>query len=365
MRHAAVSGVALILALLTVATVLPAYAAEPAAEAGSPWETAAEMQTPGAETAQQPVIDGALPAEGILTSTDGEQLPGEEESVPAEAEQLPGEEEAVPGDGEQLTAEEAVPADAEQLPAEEVSEPAVPPFLYVDGAGAAVDHYIADGVTYVSVVDFVRAMDPAGTVTWTGDGIRVETGRLAMSANAKDAYLEANGRYLYLEDGIQLSNGRAMLPLSILAKVFDAQLSWDGATSTAHVTRGSGALESGDTFYDEEAVYLLSHIINAESGNQPLAGKISVGNVIMNRVASSLFPNTISDVIYQKNQFSPTVNGAFQKTPTESSVIAAKLVLDGAVVMDDALFFNTVNCRSWAAKHRTLIDVIGGHAFYR
>src|SRR5699024_12370625 len=69
----------------------------------------------------------------------------------------------------------------------------------------------------------------------------------------------------------------------------------------------------------------ISRLIYAESGNQPLEGKIAVGNVVLNRVASPLFPNTVADVIYQPNQFSPAGSGHLSRTPNAESVVAAKL----------------------------------------
>ena len=89
-------------------------------------------------------------------------------------------------------------------------------------------------------------------------------------------------------------------------------------------------LASGDTFYNSESLYWLSRIIYAESGNQPLEGKIAVGNVVLNRVAHPQFPNTVKGVIFQANQFTPVQNGSINRTPSSESVIAAKLCLDGA-----------------------------------
>ena len=84
--------------------------------------------------------------------------------------------------------------------------------------------------------------------------------------------------------------------------------------------------------------------IYAESGNQPLEGQMAVGNVVLNRVASPIYPNTIEGVLAQKNQFSTYQSGSLAKrTPNESSVIAAKLVLDGGVVEETrgALYFDS------------------------
>lgn len=78
-------------------------------------------------------------------------------------------------------------------------------------------------------------------------------------------------------------------------------------------------------------------MVYAESGNQSLDGKIAVANVVLNRVKSPIFPNTIEGVLAQKNQFPTYGSGSLAKrTPNEGSIIAAKLAMDGAVVEEAA-----------------------------
>ena len=177
----------------------------------------------------------------------------------------------------------------------------------------------------------------------------------------------ANGRYLYVEDTVQVTEGRIILPLTVIAKCFDAQVKWNPENDVVSVIRGSGAIQPGDQFYDQENLFWLSRVIYAESGNQPLEGMMSVGNVVLNRVYSPVYPNTVLGVISQKNQFSTYRGGKLAKrTPNASSVVAAKLVMEGATVDETygALYFDS--CRnSWAARHKDCIAVIGGHKFYR
>ena len=190
---------------------------------------------------------------------------------------------------------------------------------------------------------------------------------LTFSAVAGQQYVTANGRYLYVEDGVKLLNEEVAVPVRVLAEIFNLEVGYDSATGNVTLTSQEGAdayLTGGDAYYDSDALYWLSHIIYAESGNQPLAGKIAVGNVVMNRVASPLFPDTIYDVLFQRNQFSPAITGSIYRTPNAASVIAAKLVLDGAVVLDNALFFNAVGVNSYASRNRPYVATIGNHAFY-
>lgn len=110
---------------------------------------------------------------------------------------------------------------------------------------------------------------------------------------------------------------------------------------------------------------LLARIINAEARNQPYEGKIAVGNVIMNRVNNSKFPNTIKEVIYQKGQFYPVVNGAINKQPSEDSIKAAKEVLAGRTVVNSNVlyFYNPVTSTSDWIFSREVSKKIGDHAF--
>ena len=95
---------------------------------------------------------------------------------------------------------------------------------------------------------------------------------------------------------------------------------------------------------DEEDLRLLSSIIFAEAGNQCYAGKLGVGIVVMNRVKSEDFPNTIKEVIYQKKpvQFSPTKNGSYEEALElydnneipEDCILAALSAMDGVTIVE-------------------------------
>lgn len=85
---------------------------------------------------------------------------------------------------------------------------------------------------------------------------------------------------------------------------------------------------------EEEArmneIVMLAQLIEAEAGNQDLHGKILVGNVVMNRVRSSAWPNSIEGVIHQKGQFEVMRNGAFNRAGShisETSMIAARTAI--------------------------------------
>ena len=243
--------------------------------------------------------------------------------------------------------------------------------LLIDGEYAPIGVSMSreNGVTYVSLSGMSKALDESAQVSWNAENAvaTITTSKVRITAKVGQLYLEANGRYLYLPEQVQMVNGQVTVPLWAVAKAFDAQVGWDASTGVVSVTRGSGGIQSGETYYDQESLFWLSRVIFAESGNQPLEGKMAVGNVVLNRVASPIYPNTVKAVLAQKNQFSTYKSGALaNRTPNESSVIAAKLVLDGGEVEEckGALYFDS-NARSWAARNKVCVAVIGGHKFYK
>lgn len=247
--------------------------------------------------------------------------------------------------------------------------PAGDSMLLIDGQPAPLElgKYYQKGTTYVSISGIAQLLDPAAQITWDGETMTVTTQQLSLTAQVGKLYVVANDRYLYVPEGVQLpENGQLSAPLSVLTRSFGAALVYDVNTGVITVTRGTTAITPGEAVYFENDVFWLSRIIYRESGNQSLEGQMAVGNVVLNRVASSIFPNSVESVLAQKNQFSCYKSGALAKTdPSKTSIIAAKLVLDGGVVEETkgALFFDS-GSNSWAARNKTLIATFGGHKFY-
>ena len=242
--------------------------------------------------------------------------------------------------------------------------------LLVDGVPAPVEVEMTqkDGVTYVALANMALFLDETAAANWNAESqvLTVTTSKLSLTAKVGQLYMEANGRYLYLPEGVQMVNGKVVVPLWALTEAFDATLGWESTTGVVTVTRGSGAIQSGDSYYDQNDLFWLARIIYAESGNQPLEGQMAVGIVVMNRVESPIYPNTVEGVLAQKNQFSTYQSGRLaNRTPNASSVIAAKLVLDGGVVSEvkDALYFDS-SSNSWASRNKECVAVIGNHKFY-
>ena len=91
---------------------------------------------------------------------------------------------------------------------------------------------------------------------------------------------------------------------------------------------------------------LLAALIFCEAGNQPYEGQVAVGAVVMNRVNSGQFPDTITDVIYQSGQFTPAMTGWLDSVLasdgyTDSAMQAAADALAGSNPIGDCLYFST------------------------
>jgi len=95
---------------------------------------------------------------------------------------------------------------------------------------------------------------------------------------------------------------------------------------------------------------LLTQLVHAEAGNQDLIGKQYVADVVLNRVASSDWPNTIHEVIFQKGQFSVAHNGALDKAAwnlTDEDFEAVRLETDGSQLDTEIIYFQTRRYNTW------------------
>ena len=239
--------------------------------------------------------------------------------------------------------------------------------IEIDGTALSPEEaWIENGTSYVTLAAFCRETDR--TLRWSGSAAQVTGGGLDLEAAFGAAHIWSNGRALYLGKPVPVVNGRTALPLRTLAEASGAKLTWDWDTATASLDTEGAVPAQAD--YDPEDLYWLSRIISAESKGEPLLGQIAVGNVILNRVESAEFPDTIYAVIFDRQhgvQFTPTADGSIYDEPTESAVLAAKLCLEGADAAGDSLYFfaPAVSAGSWITQNRTFHTAIGNHHFYR
>ena len=120
---------------------------------------------------------------------------------------------------------------------------------------------------------------------------------------------------------------------------------------------------------DNEYKVLLK-IVEAEAGSEDLTGKMLVANVIMNRVNSQKFPDTVTEVVYQRHQgkaqFSPTADGRIDTVNvSQETITAVEKVLNGEDSSNGALYFRSVYSNSgWFDRALTRVIEHGNHIFY-
>ena len=227
------------------------------------------------------------------------------------------------------------------------------------------------GITYVPMFAFA---DWLGNFTYSYNSTtataRINGENLEITAHAGDLYITANDRYFYSGREIMLVNGEIYVPILPMTKALNSRVEWRDSVDGFYVSSGdTRRLKSGAQVYNADQVYWLARIISAEARGESMKGKLAVGNVVLNRVRSSAFPNTIYGVIFDKKygiQFSPVSNGTIYNTPTVDSIIAAKMCLEGYSLSEDILYFvNPAKApNSWISKNREYVFTVGNHAFF-
>ena len=182
-----------------------------------------------------------------------------------------------------------------------------------------------------------------------------EAARIEAEAQAKAAAEEA--ARLAAEAQAKAAEEAAQLEAETQAKAAE-----EAAQLEAEAQQAALAAQAAQTAaVSAEELKLLANIIYCEAGSESYVGKVAVGNVIMNRVKSASQPNTITEVVYAKGQFSPVRNGSLQRALSSDKADAACYqaaieALAGAQPVGGKLFFRRNNGRSG--------QVIGHHVFY-
>ena len=120
--------------------------------------------------------------------------------------------------------------------------------------------------------------------------------------------------------------------------------------------------------WDAEDSYLLAKIAMAEAEGESIQGKILVILVVLNRVHNADFPNTIQDVIFEENQFTPVINGRFDKVePDADCWEAVQVVMEAQYdYSDGALYFESCDdADNWHSRNLDYLYQCGNHKFYK
>ena len=137
-----------------------------------------------------------------------------------------------------------------------------------------------------------------------------------------------------------------------------------GMNSSYNVLENQVPSVSGVNGFSEADVYLLARTIYAEGRGEPYTGQVAIGAVIMNRIRSKSFPNTVAGVVYQKNAFTAVSDGQINLTPNDTALKAARDAINGWDPSGGALYYYNpaVATSSWIFDRQT-ITVIGKHVF--
>lgn len=130
------------------------------------------------------------------------------------------------------------------------------------------------------------------------------------------------------------------------------------------ITSSSSGTSSGSTSTNSNDVNLLAKLIYGESRGEPYSGQVAVGAVVLNRVKSSSFPNTIAGVIYQSGAFDVVRDGQINLTPDSTAKKAAQDALNGWDPSYGAIYyFNPSTATNKWIWSRPMTVTIGRHRF--
>ncbi|HHY38297.1 MAG TPA: hypothetical protein GX507_05155 [Clostridia bacterium] len=176
-------------------------------------------------------------------------------------------------------------------------------------------------------------------------------------------------------------DGTVFVPVRALAEGLGCRVTWDeankcvtiklpeasGPSGPGEVSRGDGIDRDNNGWViscSEEEYNLLASVIDAEAADEPFEGQVAVGAVIVNRVKSPHFPNTIREVIFQPGQFKVIENGRYKQALTGRGKEAALAALRGEDPSRGALyFFNPRVAKSPFLFKRPVTVEIGSHRF--
>lgn len=196
------------------------------------------------------------------------------------------------------------------------------------------------------------------------------TGMCAVNANELNMNRELSGGVL----DMTLEEMQAELNEEDIQEVYRFREMMQNISSPERTVDYSVLVNENAIFLDEESIEILCRIVEAEAGTEDEKGRILVANVVMNRVESSRFPDTVKGVVFQKSgglyQFSPVANGRYYRvTVSEETREAVEKVLRGKDESQGALYFvnryaANAEYMSWFDRKCTALFSYGRHEFF-
>ncbi|WP_053957088.1 stalk domain-containing protein [Inediibacterium massiliense] len=238
--------------------------------------------------------------------------------------------------------------------------------IQVDGKEIHTDTtpYLENGRTFVPIRFISNALG-VEEIQWDANKntVIIQNNQSTISLPIRSQTAMINDQNIPLDAPINIYNGRTFVPLRFIAETFHCTVAWDPEKYIVYIQTKE------NTTYLEEDLYWLSRIVEAEASDEPFDGKLAVANVIINRKNSADFPNTIKEVVFDKEygfQFTPVMNNTIYNTPSQESIIAAKEALLGNNNIGNALYFLNprISTSFWITANRTFYKTINLHNFY-
>lgn len=228
--------------------------------------------------------------------------------------------------------------------------------------------YIKQNRTFVPIRFVAEAFDME--VDWVQDEkkavLKNETTTIEMWIDSNR--LLVNSEETKMDVCVDGIDGRTMVPIRYFAEILDFTVRWDDLTCSVELAKEGAEIPASSLLnrsYTDVDLIWLARIVDVEAHNLSIESKVAVANVVLNRKESASFPGTIHDVIFDtkySKQFPPAHRSGFaERIPDKTSVIAAKMALEGTNNIDKCLFFND---EPFKGKKDDLYKVIDGEYFY-
>lgn len=280
--------------------------------------------------------------------------------------------------------------------------------LYIDGRQADLQLWIRDETAYIPVKELADRM--GWDLSYDGESDRIAVRNAwgdELALRIGRSVVAYNGKAYEIAQAVKLRGGSAYAPLRVVAEAMHVGVGWRAEDRAFDVrTEEPYSVASGDTlasiaeehgttaqelkirnglesdaveagqrlkvlmpqFADPAAVdaALLAKIVEIEAGNEPYEGKLAVANVVLNRVHSGKFPDTIRGVIFAPGQFPPAGKGMLEtETASGDSLKAAQAALSGENNVPGALYFFNPKLEPDKARKVDAVKKIGSHLFVR
>lgn len=228
--------------------------------------------------------------------------------------------------------------------------------------------YLKDDRTFVSVRFVAEAL--GAEVKWVDEKKMVV---IKDDYNYIELFVDSNKCYINAEEQLmdtspEISDGRTMVPLRFISENLGCSVEWDEMTYSVLINKENAEVPAASIFnrpYTDEDVIWLSRIVSVEARGLSIDAKVAVANVVLNRVKSTQYPNSVYDVIFDTNycvQFPPAHKEGFREIiPPGESVIAAKMALEGINNVETCMYFNY---KPFPSRSKYFYKRIDGEYFY-